>query len=221
MNVIDLNHGKVESVAAMKQERSGHSSVLLNDSIYVAGGKNNKTILDTVERFDLRESQWYPCKPMTEKRSLFSLVCVANNLYAIGGVNNGAMHTAEKYDPVADKWTTIESMSTPRVAAAAVVLNDCIYIIGGSTKSVKGSDTASVVCFDTRIQKWSVVGELSEARDFISAVAIDHNRILAVGGFDSTTKACKIVEIYDSIEDKWCRVEDMDTASAGGLIFTV
>lgn len=56
-------------------------------------------------------------------------VGLLQNWFAIGGVSNGAMHTAGKYDPVADEWTTIESMSRPRVAAAVVVLNDSLGIL--------------------------------------------------------------------------------------------
>lgn len=72
-----------------------------------------KTFLNTVERFDLKKAQWYPCMLMMEIRSMFSLVCVGNHLYAIGGLNEMAICSAEKYDPVADTWTAIESLSTP------------------------------------------------------------------------------------------------------------
>lgn len=209
----------MESVKAMGQERSGHSSVLMNNSIYVAGGKKNKAFLDSVERFDLGEGQWYSCKAMTEKRSQFALVSVAGHLYAIGGRNKEVRSTAEKYDPVADEWTAIPSMSVPRVAATVSVLSESIYIIGGSTTSAKYSQTPTVEYFDTRNEKWSMAGELGEPRDFILAAAIDCNRILAVGGFNSQSKCCKIVEMYNLSQDKWSRVDDMVTNCAGGLLF--
>lgn len=224
MNVIHLNEGIVENVPAMIQERSGHSSVFLNNSIYVAGGQNmvkkKESFLDTVERFDLGTKQWHQCKPMTEKRSLFSLVCVGDHIYAIGGRNEESMCTAEKYDPVEDKWTAMQSMMIPRVAAAAVVLNDCIFVLGGSTKANKKfTETVSAECFNTKSEEWSVVGELTTARDYILATAIDENRIMAAGGFNSESKSCKIVEIYSAIEDKWSRVDDMATECSGGIIF--
>lgn len=62
-------------------------------------------------------------------------------------------------------------------------------------------------------------GQLSEPRDFISAAAIDCNRIMAVGGFKSQSKCCKIVEIFDLSQDKWSRVDDMVAKCAGGLLF--
>lgn len=90
---------------AMMQERSGHSSVLLNNSIFVADGQNmakkKESFLDMMERFDLETEQWYQCKPMTEERSLFSLVCVDNHIKIV-----------EVYSAIEDKWSRVDVMAT-------------------------------------------------------------------------------------------------------------
>lgn len=225
--MINLNEGKSEAMPTMKIERSAHSCVLLNNSIYVAGGQHviqKKTvILNSVERYDLEKEQWYTCKSMLQKRFLFSLVRVGNDIYAIGGKTEDAVTcTAEKYNPVEDKWTLIESMTTPRIGAASAVLNQSIYMIGGSTKTnARLSEVTSVECFDTATEKWAAVGDICQPRDFIMAVAIDEKSIMAVGGFNSAAKECNTVEIYNAIEDKWTKCDDMAKARAGGIIFSL
>lgn len=55
-------------------------------------------------------------------------------IYAIGGFggpHNLCLNTAERYNPVTDKWEEIGKLNIPRRALSAVTLPDGIYAIGG------------------------------------------------------------------------------------------
>src|SRR5881397_2992417 len=53
-------------------------------------------------------------------------------LYVIGGGNSGvALSDLDRYDPVTDTWITLTQMPTARAGAAAAVIDDGIFVIGG------------------------------------------------------------------------------------------
>src|SRR6266705_5019533 len=53
-------------------------------------------------------------------------------LYVIGGGNSGvALSDLQRYDPVLDAWATLTSMNMARAGAAAAVIDDGIFVIGG------------------------------------------------------------------------------------------
>lgn len=111
-------------------------------------------------------------------------------------------------------------MSLPRSAAAATVCNESIYVIGGATKP-NTAETTTVECFDSKNQTWSTVAEISAPRDYIAAVTINHDTIIAVGGFDPSSESTKIVEEYNVTQNKWCRKTDLLEGAAGCVFFTI
>eukprot|EP01043_Picozoa_sp_COSAG02_P079551 COSAG02_NODE_18467_length_936_cov_1.437276_1_plen_111_part_00 len=52
-------------------------------------------------------------------------------IYVMGGRDRSTLDTAEKYDPVQDRWTPIASMGSRRSSLASVVNNGFIYVMGG------------------------------------------------------------------------------------------
>jgi N-acetylneuraminic acid mutarotase len=48
-------------------------------------------------------------------------VCIEGNVYVMGGFDGAAkLASVERYDPVANEWHTLPSMSTARSFSAAV-----------------------------------------------------------------------------------------------------
>ena len=69
---------------------------------------------------------------MNEKRCYVSSTELGGQLYAIGGSDDeGRLKSAERYDPIANKWSSIPSMSLLRSNACSVAYNIQIYVIGG------------------------------------------------------------------------------------------
>lgn len=81
---------------------------------------------------------------MLFSRSLFSLVAVNGYIYAIGGNGIDELPTAsvERCDIRNNVWTAVNRMATPRAAAAAVVLDGDIVVIGGNAGKNRDLDSA-------------------------------------------------------------------------------
>lgn len=65
--------------------------------------------------------------------------------------SNLVLDTVEKYDPKQDKWTSVSTLNTPRSGACAVVLQQSIYVLGGSGR--RGAMSSCEV-FDARRNTW-------------------------------------------------------------------
>jgi hypothetical protein len=68
-----------------------------------------------------------------------AVVGSSNTLFVLGGfawfqaMQGLAVAAVHSYDSAKDAWTTLESASTPRGAAAAAIIGDKIYLIGGGS----------------------------------------------------------------------------------------
>jgi len=127
-------------------------------------------------------------------------------LYVIGGGNSGvALFDLERYDPVLDAWTTLASMNTARAGAAAAVIDDGIFVIGGrqstSGPCSGGPYLDTVEKYDIDTNTWSPVAPLPNQRSDMAAVA--HGGKIYVFGGCSSTGVTKEVDIYDPQTNTW------------------
>ncbi|KAH6947402.1 hypothetical protein HPB50_018807 [Hyalomma asiaticum] len=84
---------------------------VLQGKIYVCGGYDGATFLQTTEAFDPVTQQWQFVAPMNVTRSRVALVANCGRLFAVGGYDGVSnLSTVEIYDPEADQWTPIASM---------------------------------------------------------------------------------------------------------------
>jgi N-acetylneuraminic acid mutarotase len=70
-------------------------------------------------------------------------------------MTDGSAYTSsgEKYDPETDTWTQIPDMSMKRCDMATAVIDDKIFVIGGTDRN---GATNSVECFNDEENKWFV-----------------------------------------------------------------
>ena len=107
--------------------------------VVVAGGRNGKGCLNSVEMFSLCNGKWTMLKPMKEKRSSASSVVYNDQVLVLGGSGkNGAMESIEKLslNPVhVDSSTTWKKFDTKLPGKlrghCSVVYNGQLILIGG------------------------------------------------------------------------------------------
>jgi N-acetylneuraminic acid mutarotase len=63
------------------------------------------------------------------------------------------LSSGEKYDPETDTWTPIPDMRMQRCDMATAVIDDKIYVIGGSNRN---EATNRVECYNDKENKWFV-----------------------------------------------------------------
>ena len=105
------NKGIFKEKQKMLKERRNHSSIRVNNHIYICGGMdNNSTHINSCEKYSLQYEKWVKCSSLNIERSHLSL-CNMNNkyIYALGGENkiNGFLDSIEKYSIIGDSWELI------------------------------------------------------------------------------------------------------------------
>ena len=96
----------------MIKERRNHSSIRIDNYIYVCGGMdNNSNHINSCEKYSLQYEKWEKCSNLNIERSHLSL-CNMNNkyVYALGGENQktGFLDSIEKYSIIGDTWELIK-----------------------------------------------------------------------------------------------------------------
>ncbi len=142
-------------------------------------------------------------------------------LYVIGGGNSGvALSDLQRYDPVLNAWTTLAPMPTARAGAAAAVIDDGIFVIGGrqstSGPCSGGPYLQTVEKYDIDTDTWSAVAPLLTPRSDLAAVA-HGGKIFVFGGCTGTASAPSVtgeVDMYDPQTNTWTTLPSMTTARA-------
>jgi hypothetical protein len=149
-------------------------------------------------------------------------------LYVAGGVMNEAfaggsgmvINNLERYDSVNKTWTTLAPMPTARAGAAAAVIKDAIYVIGGRTNgsfpcSLDWAGTAVLERYDIDNGTWSTKMSLPSPRSDMAAVAHE-GKIYVFGGCSGFGTATNEVDVYNPGTDTWSTgLTPMPTARAG------
>ncbi len=138
-------------------------------------------------------------------------------LYVIGGGNSGvALSELQRYDPVLDVWTPLASMNTARAGAAAAVIDDGIFVIGGRQSTggpcSGGPYLTTVEKYDIDTNTWSTVAPLLTARSDLAAVA--HGGKIFVFGGCSSTGVTGEVDMYDPQTNTWTPLQSMTIGRA-------
>lgn len=105
-----------------------------------------------------------------------------------------------------DVWTFVQPMSERRLSAAAVSLNDQIFIFGGCDGQ---NVLSSCEVYDTKRDRWQQIPPMKVSRMKHSA-AVHAGRVYIIGGVSEREgPGLKSVECYIPEENRWTRVPDM------------
>ena len=130
------------SLAPLPAPRAGKLAAVTapDGRIYAIGGINGVITGATVDVYDPCSDAWTAVASMpTPRRFLDAVLGRGGIVYALGGTVGSVgfpgtqeLTTVEAYDLVADVWTAVASLSTPRGAlGAAVGRAGTIFVIGG------------------------------------------------------------------------------------------
>ncbi|XP_061566454.1 kelch-like protein 33 [Cololabis saira] len=116
--------------------RFRHSVCLLNNKLYVLGGRKyygSLDILKSVVRFDVMQRKWERLPDMLSQRDYFSAVCLDGKIFAIGGNcdDHRYLDAVECYSPEDKTWRLAHPVDTAVCGHAAAVLDGQIFISGG------------------------------------------------------------------------------------------
>ncbi|KAJ8271701.1 hypothetical protein COCON_G00105600 [Conger conger] len=206
-----LRRDSWKQVAVMSGRRLQFGVAVLEDRLYVVGGRDGLKTLNTVECYNPRSRSWSVMPSMSTHRHGLGVAVLEGPMYAVGGHDGWSyLSTVERWDPQARQWSFVASMATPRSTVGVAVLNGKLYAVGGRDGS---SCLKSVECFDPHTNKWSACAQMAKRRGGVG-VATWNGFLYAIGGHDApasslASRLSDCVERYDPKTDVWTAVAPM------------
>ena len=176
--------------------RSNHCAVLLNNKIYVIGGKCDSLILDSMEIFSSDNAKWHYGPSLNQPRTDFSACAHGSFIYVFGGDGNICSNTIERFDPSYNKWSYWGEMPFPLHSMHVVEHNGIIYIIGGVSHGIVSD---KVLAYNPKTRSFSTMASLNDARSKFACTVL-HDNIYVIGGTNSSGSFLNSVEQYNPRE---------------------
>jgi hypothetical protein len=189
----------MEQVGGLAEARYEHTATLLRDGrVLIAGGRqltwdadNNihAATLSTVELFDPATVTWMSGPALHEARSGHTATLLSDGrVLVLGGFSgsapDGLVHSAEVYDPTANRWTVIDA---PIGAAdhSATLLGDGRVLVVGWHREASGTDAWAI--FAPTSATWTAPKVTDLVLPLHTAVALRDGTVLAAGGTHPVT----------------------------------
>jgi N-acetylneuraminic acid mutarotase len=177
---------------------AGPGATAFDGRVYLIGGGEPGGITDSVSIYDPTTDKWsHDARPMPTARMLLKAVTLDGQLYAVGGAlgeNLPFSSALERYDPIADSWTSLRPMTTGRGNPGVVAASGRITVVGGGG-GVVGSGTAlqSVEEYNPLTDVWTPSDPpLPVGRGSLSAEHGQGNTVLAIGGFEAGGASARV-----------------------------
>lgn len=142
--------------------------------------------------FNIAEEMWIEQKRFISLGVGFCACVLRDDIYAVGGESRPK--SGMKYNMLTESISDIEPMKLGRIHAAAVSLNNKVYVLGGTINQEFGS---SVESYDFVTDTWTTMMNMQMKRSHLSVCAHNGN-IYAVGGGIPHTGTMDTVEVYET-----------------------
>ena len=172
-------------------------------------GLDGKTV--KVSCYNPQENAWRARFTCLSSHTGCALTSFNEELYLMGGLYLNDQDLSEvmicevqKYNPMCNEWTQLASMKSCRAGHCAVVLEDLIYVIGGSDGL---TSLKSVESYDPSTNRWSKVPDMANTRKNAAGVNAC-GKIFVIGGYcdDHETNVEHSCEIFDAHLNEWSLV---------------
>ena len=156
---------------------------------------------------------WQLGLPMPALRQELATEVLDGKVYVIGGYdeNGDSTATVQVYDPIADTWTSAQSLPYAVNHNSAAVARGELYSFGAGG--------GEVFVYDSNSNSWSAVASTHYAHSGTAAVGVIDNQIYVAGG--TGTPSQREREVYDPVANTWTIKTPMSVPrnhTAGGMI---
>ena len=200
----NLAEGKSTELPPMNRPREASASCIYNGDVIVTGGQDGRDVHDTIEILNMKQQplQWKMFRRKLPFKLYSHTVTVhRNNMYVVGGHNRSANRTSDEIHELSltPPYTTklLARMPQARRNHRTEIVNDELFILGGTT-TVHGKDALdSVVVFDFTTKEFKTCPSLPKAVCRMSTVTWG-NMIIVIGGQDKNGQSLNDVIVYDT-----------------------
>jgi N-acetylneuraminic acid mutarotase len=186
--------------------------------LYALGGEAGTA----VQVFDPATQAWNAGPALGGVRFASAAAVLGQRLHLVGGwnANNSAsasLATQTVFDIATQAWAAAAPLATARNAAAAAVIDDRLYVVGGRAPGIRASDQSSLgsmEIYNPGTDQWSAGAALPTARGSLAVVALG-GRLYALGGESAPGTVSNAVERYDPASGAWSALAAMPYRSHG------
>ncbi|KYG11324.1 hypothetical protein BE21_57850 [Sorangium cellulosum] len=213
--IFDPASGQWSIHGSTNTARANHAATLLLDGrVLIVGGYAPSGALDSNEVFDPDSGQggrWSTGKPMSAARAdpTATLLPDGRVLVAGGRGPDGALDSAELFDPESGAWSALPPMLTARAAHTATLLPDGRVLVAGGEGPDGALDGAEL--FDPATGAWSEPPPMLTARAAHTATLLPDGRVLVAGG-EGPDGALDGAELFNPTSRTWLAVRSMAAA---------
>jgi N-acetylneuraminic acid mutarotase len=182
---------------ALPSPRGGHAVAVLDGTLHVVGGGNERTTLATHSVYDSRTGQWHDTTPLPRSIGSPAAVVADGELYVIGGRSGSSdFGRVYRWEPATATWSEGPAI-TPRGTSGAVAGDGGIYVLGGESQA-SACVLADVLHWDMKSDRWCTESPMPTARSFARAVRF-RDAIYVIGGSREVQRShaptgCRTVE---------------------------
>ena len=202
VEILNCSIRRWRKLRPMRESRSALSSVSYKDKILVIGGYNGQTDFNGMETMNINQGppEWlkFPAK-LTKKCSTHRAVVYKDSLFVLGGYDGCSIldgiqkvHLKAPYSS-----RTISRMSQKRRDHGAVLIENKIFIVGGTTSGHYKDSTDSVEVYDITKNKCKKMPPLQCAVSAMATVSWRDNAVM-IGGLDKNGQHLDSVIMYNT-----------------------
>ncbi len=187
------------------------------NDIYIAGIDPGDGTFTTVLRYDTLRDTFEVFEPMMSGHGYPSGAVLNGFFYVVSGRSSGFITTAdvERYrfceKECTGTWESITTLPEGRAWACSVVVNNEIYVIGGS--DMEQTPTQTVYKYDPGTQTWTLRSALPEPL-FLHGCAWDGTSIHVVGGWNGVEPTNRHF-VYNPVLDAWSELNPIPFSVMG------
>ena len=200
----DPRSGTWSLTGRLAQTRFRATAVTLADGrVLVVGGPESRESdpipLASAEVFNPDTGRWTAAGRLATARNGFALIALADGgAIAAGGIGSngstgGSLAVVERFDSVANSWSSAIALPYPVAGAAGIRMADGrVLLAGGSVRPPESIDenagtyatgfTADVLLFDAETGTWTQTASMPSPRAGASAVLLADGSVVVVGG---------------------------------------
>lgn len=185
--------------------------------VYVFGGYNGETRLDTVQEYDVQADTWRTASSYGKPLWGGNIAAHAgtSSLWCVGGYDgNIVLNTTRIYTPGSDSWQEGPPMLDGHNSGTCAFIGDTLFRAGGQSSNFQYS--ASAECLNTSLpteeQTWEKIAALPERRYRVGGAMLREEWYLVGGVCDVALRSCLR---YDATADVWLEIAPMNRPRIG------
>ena len=178
-----------QAIEPMHYARIAHTATLLNDGRVLIVGGRGESLAAVAELYGPKTRKFSETGKLITARYKHTAGLLPDGRMLIAGGSderdwNGALNSAEIYDPVTGKFSSAASLNDARfkLPESSVLLKSGDLIIAGGSRNVEIFDPAS--------GRFRVAtGQMRDARHFMTETKLNDGRVLLAGGYPNNDSA--------------------------------